>query len=323
MRRLALGLALVSLLLQTSCVDLSAIRKFTDISGDAGKHFPALANDYYRSCMQQRYYEGIEGHEFDPRALQAFSRALIDPDDPEIKPGPPTTAIAECRPFKADQENLIKANKVLVGYLQTMGSLAADDLTSYDKSLDGLNKSFVSSKFIKQPAADAVTKLAGVVIHIVTEGYRRHQLAKIIGENNDDVRALAFGLQGAIDIYLKQLRNERDALRVYYEDSISNYAKFAVFQVRPRIVNGEQLPVVARNPLPILAVKQQWDAEEATIQAKIDAANAYKELLNNVADGHQTLYLNRNRLNSEDVVKSALNYAQTAEGLVLAFKKAF
>lgn len=322
MRRLALGLVLVSLLLQTSCVDLSAIRKFTEVSSEAGKHFPGLANDFYRSCMQQRYYQAVAQNQFDAQAIESFTRALIDPDDPEIRPGPPTIAITKCQPFRADQENLIKANKVLVSYLQTMGELAADDLTSYDKSLDGLNKSFVSSKFLNQDTANAVIKLAGVVINVVTEGYRRRQLAKVIGEYNRDVRTLAFGLGRAVNLYLVQLNNERDQMRSYYKKSILSYADFANFQVRPRTASGGQ-PVVARNPLPIVAVKQQWDAEEAKLQAKLDAANAYKQILYNIADGHQSLYRNRDRLNAKDVIQAALAYAKTAESLVADFKKAF
>jgi len=314
---------MLSVLVQTACVDLSAIRKFTDISADAGKHFPALANDYYRSCMQQYYYQALEDDPFNVANLEEFSRALHNPDDPEITHRDPISAIEACRPFEADQKNLIKANKVLVAYLQTMGELAADDLTSYDKSLDGLNKSFVSSQFLQKDASDAVVKLAGVIIHAVTDGYRRKKLEGIIGEYNGDVRALAFGLQGAVHSYLTQLRNERGAMRDYYRTSIARYGDFASFQVRPRVVNGKPVPTVARNPLPIMAAKARWDAEESAIQTKIDAANAYRELLNNIADGHQALYRDRHRLNSQDVIQTALGYAKTADDLVEAFKKGF
>jgi hypothetical protein len=204
-----------------------------------------------------------------------------------------------------------------------MGELAADDLTSYDKSLEGLNKSFVSSKFLKKDASDAVVKLAGVIIHAVTEGYRRRKLEKILGEYNGDVRALAFGLQGAVHSYLIQLQNERGAMRDYYRTSINRYGDFAAFQVRPRVVNGQQVPSVARNPLPMMAARARWDADESAIQTKVDAATAYTQLLNNIADGHQALYRNRHRLNSQDVIKTALGYAKTADDLVQAFKKGF
>lgn len=124
LRRIALPIILLSVLLQTACVDLSAIRKFTDISADAGKHFPALANDFYRSCMQEYTYEALEGDPFNVANIEEFSRALNNPDDPEITHPDPLSAIAICSPFEADQKNLIKANKVLVAYLQTMGELA-------------------------------------------------------------------------------------------------------------------------------------------------------------------------------------------------------
>src|SRR2546421_9665402 len=96
-RRFALLLVLSSLLLQTGCVDLSAIRKFTDTANDAGQHFPALANDYYRSCMQENYYaamrRGAFRDQFDPVIVGSFTRAINDPNDPKIVRGPATNAI--------------------------------------------------------------------------------------------------------------------------------------------------------------------------------------------------------------------------------------
>jgi len=202
-----------------------------------------------------------------------------------------------------------------------MGQLAADDLTSYDKSLDGLDKSFVSSKFLKQDAADAVTKLAGVVIHAVSERYRRKKLESIIAEHNGHVRALAFGLQTAIDTYVIQLKKERGAMNDYYSDLIRRYAAFADFQVRPRTADG--VKPAPPNPLPILPLKERWDGDQLTLQTKIEAAESYRQLLTNIADGHQALYANRQRLDAKDVLHTALNYASTAQDLVNNFKKAF
>jgi len=102
-RRFSLFLVLSLLLLQTSCVDLSAIRKFTDTADDVGQHFPALANDYYRSCMQENYYAAMRRaqfrDQFNPVVVGSFARAVNDPGDPQIVPGPATIAIGKCKPY--------------------------------------------------------------------------------------------------------------------------------------------------------------------------------------------------------------------------------
>src|SRR3989442_10816057 len=145
-----LAVALIALV-NVGCVQLTEIRQFAELAGDAGRSFPRLTRDLYESCMGQQRYTVAQRQDF------RFDRFADLNDD--------TNALLEggrqvCSQYKDEQPALVAANAVLLNYMRTLGDLAADGLTNYDKSLDDLGQAVASAKLLSANESNAVTKLA-------------------------------------------------------------------------------------------------------------------------------------------------------------------
>lgn len=314
-RRLSLILILVLAVVNSGCVDLSAIRKFAEISTEAGQQFPQLAKDLNGSCMRRYYYQKIREEQFRPERMPDITNP--DPTSPAM-----SEARERCGKFTEQEKRLIEANAVMVNYLQAMAALAADDLTSFDQSLNGLGNSFTAANVFNEAEVKAVKNLAGLLLTAFTDGYRRKKLKTTIENHNEDVKTLAAALQRiAAQNYILELKNEQGQLRSYYIDSIRDYADY---MKRVAAKDGsENKEDSVQNPLPVIQVKRQWDEEELDLRNKITAAESYGKIMQNISEGHQKLFDNRNKLNSKETVQIALKYGKAIQPLVQDFRKAF
>jgi len=312
-RILGLFLVLSMSLASTACVDLTAIQKFTASATEVGKRFPNLAKDLSASCRRQHIYQRVREAQFEPAKLAEITHPEKDSDQAKWLD-------AQCKDFKEQEERLTQANAVLINYLKTMGDLAADDLTSHDKALDGLATSFTDANIFNAPEVGAVKALVGFLTNAVSEGYRRKKLKQALESQNSNIQTLVGALKRIVtQKYVLQLQNERDQLRSYYGTSILEYRQY----MRKVAQNAGANPDDVRDPLPIIQVKRLWDDEEITLAERMSAAQAYGKALDTIAEGHQKLFDSRNDLNSKQVQATALAYAQTIQSIVEDFRKAF
>ncbi|MBA3765896.1 MAG: hypothetical protein H0W99_02695 [Acidobacteria bacterium] len=316
-RSVALALVLLLALVNSACVDLAAIQKFTASATEIGKRFPNLANDLSASCKRQHIYQEVRAAQFQPDRLRAITHP--DPDSEEM-----TKLDGQCKQFTEQQKRLIEANAVLINYLATMGDLAADDLTSYDKGLEGLGSSFTKGNIFNDAEVSAVQGLVGFLLKAASEGYRRKKLKSALEDQNSHIQTLTKALRRLVaQNYILQLQNERDEMRNYYSTSILLYRDYMRQLVARTAEERAQQGQLVQDPLPIIQVKRLWDDEETEIAKKIEAANAYAKALDSIAEGHQKLYESRNNLGSKEVVRTALTYAKTIQSVVEDFRKAF
>jgi hypothetical protein len=87
----------------SACTDLTSISTFTATSVEAGQSFPDLVEDMFASCVRTALYE--------PDAKQKAE-------------------LEKCQQRRQLEPALIAAHKVLVGYLQAMGTLALDKVVT-------------------------------------------------------------------------------------------------------------------------------------------------------------------------------------------------
>jgi hypothetical protein len=316
-RSITLFLILSLALASSACIDLSAISKFAASATEIGKRFPNLANDLGASCRRQYTYQSVEQNQFQPDRLAAITH----PEDgtPEMK-----YLEERCQVYTEQQKRLIEANAVLVDYLKTMGALAADDLTAYDKSIEGLGSSFTKANIFNEGEVKAVQKLVGFLLKAATEGYRRKKLKSALEDQNGNIQTLTRALRNVVvQNYVLQLRNERGQLRSYYSTSILRYRDYMRQLAAHTAKDGSTPGDAVQDPLPIIQVKRLWDDEDTEIAKKIAAAEAYGKALDTIAEGHQKLYDERNKLDSKALMRTALTYAQTIQSLVEDFRKAF
>lgn len=298
-------------LLTTSCVELKAIRKFAATSAVVGQKFPALSADVYGSCTRRYKYRFYRVAQFNARQMKEIDE-LKDAENLEtFQSSLPVETIAaerDCRRFKEIELSVVALNQALVTYMQTMGDLAADDLTSYDKKLDALGSSITGAGFFNENEVGAGKNLAKFILDATTNFYRRKKLKTAIETRNEDVKLLAQALKRFVgQNYILELRNEQRQLNNYYQATIQEH--------QDRVKNAD--------PLLVLPIKAMWNPEQERLQSRIDAAEAYVKILDNVSAGHQKLYDSRNNLNSKEMRQTAMQYARNIESLVEDFRKPF
>src|SRR5262249_26662390 len=185
-RTIILTALLAAVLTANACVDLSEVREFARSASEIGDRFPVLARDFYDSCMNQQRLIVAQKADF---RVDRFGD-LNDDNSPLLADG-----LKLCKPFKDERPRLIKANRTLVVYMRSLGDLAADSLTSFDRSFAELGSALTSTGLLSDAASTAITHLAAFITHIATEGYRRKQLKEVIKTANPDIQVLTAALQ--------------------------------------------------------------------------------------------------------------------------------
>ena len=295
---------------QSGCVDLKEVRAFAETASAVGDRFPSLARDLHDSCMAQQRYIVAQREDF---RVDQFAD-LNDPAHPLLETGRKT-----CKLYEDEQERLIKANATLVSYMKSMGDLAADDSTNFDKGIGAFGSALSGAQLFSEAESGAITKLASHLARMAADGYRRKQLRDVIKQANPDV-AIATAALGRIvsKNYVLQLENERVAMREYYR-------KLAVESVRfsRLVVTHAHGETDVTNPVPLDDLKSKFEARNAAVNTKIAGAQAYAKVLAAVAVGHQELFDHADELKSRAVLSAALAEAKTIQALATEFLKAF
>jgi hypothetical protein len=293
----------------SSCLRLDEIRAFAQLAGDVGDRFPGLARDLFGSCMSQQRFIVAQKEDF-----------RVDRYGDLNEEG--NSHMAEnrkvCQPYNDEQDRLIKANGTLVSYMKSMGDLAADDLTNFDASIEAFGSATTSASLFKPEEAAAVTNLAKFLVHIATEGYRRKQLRDVIKQTNPQIQTVTSALHRIVlENYILQLQNERLAMKEYYRELATENVSF-VKKLTEHIGIPDDI-----DPAPLDDIKTKLEVGNAAINLKINGAKAYAEILKTVAEGHQKLYDNADKLSSREVLTAALSYARTIQSLATDFRNAF
>ena len=238
---------LVALLLG-GCVDSSEVRKFADISKSASTCLPALVTDIEASCKRRTTYAPAEE---------------------------PQTSMVSCQKLTNSQPGILKAQQVLLDYMDALKSLAGDQSVTYGKKLDALPGE-LSDSGLNKDQVKAVTGLAKIVANAALKGYRQKQLQDLIGSANEDVQLITKALGEIITAdYKRELSLEQEGADTYFKTALKEHE------------NGE--------PLGAIAVRRDWQSDQAAILVKENAADAYGKIMADIASGHQKLFDTRDK----------------------------
>ena len=295
---------------QSGCVDLKEVRAFAATAAAVGERFPGLARDLHDSCMSQQRYIVAQRADF---RVDQFAD-LNDPEHPLLEAGRKT-----CKLYKDEEERLIKANATLVSYMRSMGDLAADDLTNFDKGIGAFGSALAGAQLFSEAESGAIAKLASHLARMAADGYRRKQLRDVIKQANPEIAIASAALARIVSKnYVLQLENERVAMREYYRKLAVESVRFSRLAVTH--ANGE---TDVTNPVPLDDLKSKFETKNAAINTKVAGAQAYAKVLAAVAAGHQELFDHADQLKSSAVLSAALAEAKTIQALAAEFLKAF
>ncbi|MGE3466527.1 MAG: hypothetical protein AB7J13_06300 [Pyrinomonadaceae bacterium] len=295
-------LALLLVVLQTGCVDLAGLRKFTDESVKAGSKFKDLAADNYRSCASQLYYLEVRGGNFD--SIKIF-------ESPDIFLATlPADRRGICTEVKDASVNFIGANKILMTYLYVMGQLAGDSVASTDKQFEEFRTALEGLPGNRPPEISAALSIANTITNILIDAQRQKAIKKALRETDESVEALTEGLARYLTVYVTRLENEREEIK-----------RMFAFAHRHQMA----APNPSANALLVVSSSAKLDADVQRINSKINAAKAYQKALSGIRDGHRELYdLAGRGFNKKVALQIALKYGpaiqENYEEIVKAFE---
>jgi hypothetical protein len=241
LRLAALGLILPFLC--TSCADLSAVAKFAASAKGASAGFSDIAADFAGSATRRSLY-------------------VSDKEKPNV--------LSQAETYKAQEADMLAAQKVLVDYVAALAAISTDSTTSRDASVQatqaGLQKIGMTAN-----QATAGVGLATKVVDALTAGYRSNKAAKVIHDCNPQLQEYLKGLeQIAGTDYPLVLATEKTSAEGYYGDLLHKY--------------GEKEPLAA------VTIRLQMQQDLEAIAKKQQAAAAYVKILTDIGEGHQKLY---------------------------------
>jgi hypothetical protein len=251
-----------------ACVNLKAIRQFADVSADT-TGYASLTTDYVNSFEVLKKYE--------PKDMQAE----LDKRSKERKD---------------QQKALMALHQGVKEYMYALGSLASDELVSYDKSLDSLTSEMKTAKLFDEKQINAYSALTRIILKASTDAYRQRQLGQIIGESNSDLQLLLNAMQTIVEkAFVSSLENEVTALNKFYQNVITAAEKAPPQQAA------------------IQLLRESSETKRDAIIGKQQSCSLYVQTLKKIRDGHQLLYDSRDDLSSKRVLDTIYSYGRDIE----------
>lgn len=205
--------------------------------------------------------------------------------------------------------------KAIKGYFGGLTNLSDNALANYD--FDALKKSLTEGDFgsIKIETADvkAYSAISTILLHATTDIYRLKKLKEYIEQANGPIQVLINKFQYILQQNLEgELSFKKEKLYTYYkemsfiynaktiQDSTNRYNMSEYEKGKATIDYYQQLSIISQT------------------QKQIDA---FAKGLKSIADGHQKLYENRNKLNTKELKELIIQYSNNIQDLISEFNK--
>lgn len=227
---------------------------------------------------------GAQGFETLPVSFKSLCQDTCKERD--IKNGKLNPAKCDCSAAgKADSVDYL-FYKVVAAYLEGLDKLSADATTSY--KFDGVNDQLTSLN-VPSATAGAYTKLGSILTKAVTDGYRRNKIKQYIQEANAPLQLIIQHLKANVGVSLSiSLYANKSELENDYLDLLKNSSGNA-FEKRKII--------------------EEFYLLKASMENQLHALKAYASLLQTIADGHQQLADNLDKLDNAGLKAMITQYA--------------
>lgn len=269
-----LWLALAVGMLLPGCTSMKAVQDYAVTSHKTLEGVQSVGKDFAASCERQNKYR-------------------------------PLNEYRECETEKTQAKGIQAAVAVLDAYVVALGALAADELVSYNKELDGLAKEVKASGIIKdKEKVDAFAHVAEFIATAFTSAYQQEEVAKYLVQGNDAMANATEGLAVVV---------EED-----YPGRIDN--EVIMWKQHFKKVEGA---VQAKYPLEwenYAAV--QWQAR-FDLDAKIAAARALAKSVRTIGKAHAELKKDAERLTGKEVYAAVRDYVNAAQPVLKEVQDAF
>ncbi len=173
---------------------------------------------------------------------------------------------------RAQQASLDALQQSVSDYMQVLDGLATGNIRTYDKSLKDLSSNLNKATLLSNAEKDAVSALSTLLARAATAVYREHEIKKLIRDGNkplQDVIMATCKIVGAGMV--ADLQGESALVERYYDN----------FMFAPG--NPEE-------PVAMALAREAKVEALGRVDNKIQRAQRYKAVLDQMAQGHQYLY---------------------------------
>jgi len=212
-----------------------------------------------------------------------------------------TAVSCDCRVFKSADRATTKVYHALVAYFKSLGDLSAGDLTNYDTR--SLNEALTEGKFgsltIDKNTVTAYSALGKLVMEAFTNGYRKQKLRQVIERANPNIQIL-------LQVFKTSIGNLEMELSFQKERNFALYSELLMEKLTG--YDKVRLTTDYYREIDKLTLKQQQ-------------LNTYSTGLVTIAEGHQKLFDNRNKIKANEIKEALGKYAAELQDLIVDFRK--
>jgi hypothetical protein len=212
------------------------------------------------------------------------------------------TAInCDCSLFSDADKATTKVYRTLAAYFKSLGAISEGDLTTIDTK--SLNEALVEGKFgsltIDKNTVTAYSGLGRLVTQAFTEGYRKQKIRQVIETGNPHIQTLV-GL---------------------FKTSVANLVMELNFQKERNFTLHSELLMEKLTGYDKVKLTSDYYREVDSILLKQQQLNTFSKSLTVIANGHQKLFDNRNKLTVKEIRSILGEYSADLQDLIADFKK--
>ncbi|PZX55366.1 hypothetical protein LV84_02504 [Algoriphagus ratkowskyi] len=190
------------------------------------------------------------------------------------------------------------------GYFEGLSKLSYNELTNYSTNgvMEALSSDELGPVKIDERTVNAFSSLSNLLLRASTDTYRRKKLELYIEQANEPIQVLIEKFGVIVGTSLKgELRFKRERLYGYYIEMKMNRTLLSDYE------KGK-------------ATSDYYQALEA-IQRKEKELEVFSKSINQIAQAHQVLYENRNKLSVKDISGLMIDYSSNIQDLISEFNK--
>lgn len=255
----------------TSCINLKKVNDYSSCSLQSIKNFENIDYSFTKAC-------------YDAGKLQRIRNAAFSLDTSQFDCG---------KSELADSITLLVYNSLRC-YFEGLAKLSANELTEYHT--DTLAGALVKAK-LSDSTVFAYSKISSVLLHALTDEYRKKKIQQYIGEANEAVKILLEALDFELSKNLVgRLRTQEVKINnIYYSYFRETNQRDTIFHSSGNLTT-DTLYLQSKNSYERLLIIKEYDAAIAELKNKENEILCFTSGLRKIAEGHQELYNNRNNL---------------------------
>lgn len=253
----------------SGCASFKEVRTFASLSANAAG-YEMLTSDYIRALDRRKQYQPQKFHG--------------DLETMKIR-------------REAQRASLDLLQQTVTDYMQGLGSLAAGDIRTFDRSLDNLSSSLNEATLLDRNEKEAIGALSTLLARTVTTLYRQHEMKRLIHDGNQPLQDVIAATRKIVKSGIVADLQTESALAGRYYDN---------FMLAP------DNPV---EPVAMALAKEARAEALDRVDNRIRGAQRYDAVLEKIARGHQYLYDHRDRIGQDDFgrqFKPAIDELRTA-----------